>query len=161
MSSVPVLAAGGLWNGSQLAALITLGASGAVYGTRFLMTPESLYTPAQKKALVEANSTSNATIRTVAFDVARNTVGWPQGVNGRGLRNKISQQYEEKEGADISELKIRLKKGVEDGNPDYMVTWAGLGVGDMTEIRGAKDVVGSLHHEALQRLKAARDVVIE
>jgi len=84
-----VLAAGGLATGTQVAAALALGASGAVLGTRFLLTPESFYTDAQKKALAGANSSS--TIRTMAFDYARNTLGWPDGVDGRGLRNRLSE----------------------------------------------------------------------
>lgn len=81
----PVLAAGGLANGAHLASLLTLGASGAVFGTRFLLSPESLYSNAQRQALLAANTT--ASVRTMAFDHARNTLGWPHGIDGRGLRN--------------------------------------------------------------------------
>ena len=83
-----VLAAGGLATGAQVAAVLALGASGAAIGTRFLLTPESFYTDAQKRALVNADSRS--TVRTMAFDVVRNTVGWPDDVDGRGLRNRSS-----------------------------------------------------------------------
>ena len=83
-----VLAAGGLATGAQVAAALALGASGAAIGTRFLLTPESFYTDAQKRAMVNADSRS--TVRTMAFDYARNTLGWPNGVDGRGLRNRSS-----------------------------------------------------------------------
>jgi len=46
----PLLAAGGLVTGRQVASFLVLGAAGAVLGTRFLMTPESLYSDAQKKS---------------------------------------------------------------------------------------------------------------
>jgi nitronate monooxygenase len=81
----PILAAGGMANGGHMAALLTLGASGAVFGTRFLLAPESLYTDVQRRALVAASSTSS--VRTMAFDNARGSMGWPSGVDGRGLRN--------------------------------------------------------------------------
>lgn len=82
----PVLAAGGLANGGHVASLITLGASGVVFGTRFLLSPESLYSDVQRKALLAASSTSS--VRTMAFDHARGTLGWPHGIDGRGLRNR-------------------------------------------------------------------------
>ena len=81
----PLLAAGGVATGSQVAALLALGASGVVLGTRFLLSPESLYTDAQRRALLDAESTQS--VRTMAFDYARNTLGWPKGIDGRGLRN--------------------------------------------------------------------------
>ena len=83
--SPPILAAGGMVNGGHLAALLILGASGAVFGTRFLVSPESLYTDVQRRALVAASSSSS--VRTMAFDHARGTTGWPRGIDGRGLRN--------------------------------------------------------------------------
>lgn len=80
-----LLGAGGMAIGDHIAAVLALGASGAVLGTRFLLTPESLYSNAQKQVLVSATSTD--TIRTMAFDNARGTLGWPQGIDGRAIRN--------------------------------------------------------------------------
>lgn len=65
----PILAAGGIANGAHVAALLTLGASGVVMGTRFLLTPESLYSPAQKAALLAAHCTT--TVPSTAFDHVR------------------------------------------------------------------------------------------
>ena len=81
----PVLAAGGMAHGGHLASLLALGASGAVFGTRFLLSPESLYSDVERKALIEAKTSSS--VRSMAFDEARSTLGWPRGVDGRGLRN--------------------------------------------------------------------------
>jgi nitronate monooxygenase len=81
----PVLAAGGLVNGGHLASLLTLGASGAVFGTRFLLSPESQYSDVQRQALIAARTSDS--VHTMAFDYARNTLGWPRGIDGRGLRN--------------------------------------------------------------------------
>ncbi|KAJ3745563.1 2-nitropropane dioxygenase [Lentinula detonsa] len=80
-----VLAAGGLANGADIALQLTLGAAGVVMGTRFLLSPESKYTDAQREALIAANTED--TVRTVAFDQARGTIDWPEGIDGRGLRN--------------------------------------------------------------------------
>ena len=46
-----MLAAGGLSSGAHLAAFLTLGAAGAVVGTRFLVAEESLYSDVQKRAV--------------------------------------------------------------------------------------------------------------
>lgn len=68
-----------------MASLLTLGASGVVLGTRFLLSPESLYTDAQRQALISASS--SLAVRTMAFDHVRGTLGWPCGIDGRALRN--------------------------------------------------------------------------
>jgi nitronate monooxygenase len=81
----PIIAAGGMVNGGHLAALLTLGASGAAFGTRLLLSPESLYSDVQRRAILAASSSSS--VRTMAFDHAAKTMGWPSGIDGRGLRN--------------------------------------------------------------------------
>ena len=81
----PLVAAGGVAIGSQIGALLTLGADGVAIGTRFLLSPESLYSDSQRQALIEADSSHS--VRTMAFDRVRNTMGWPKDVDGRALRN--------------------------------------------------------------------------
>jgi len=81
----PLVGAGGLAIGTQIASLLTLGVSGVVLGTRFLLSPESLYTDSQRQALIAADSSDS--VRTMAFDYVRNILGWPEGVDGRALRN--------------------------------------------------------------------------
>lgn len=81
-------------------------------------------------------ASSESTVRTLAFDQARGTLGWPQGIDGRGVRNAIVDQFEV--GLSVEELRTRVEEGTSRGDPDYMITWAGTGVGDMTEIKGAK-----------------------
>ena len=130
----PVLAAGGLANGAHLACMLALGASGAVYGTRFLLTPESLYTDVQKHMLLSAKP--NSTARSMAWDVARGNLKWPAGVDGRGIRNSLVADYER--GVSVEELQAKLREGVLNGDPDYTLAWAGSGVGLMSMIRPAE-----------------------
>lgn len=147
-NSPPILAAGGLVNGGHLAALLTLGASGAVFGTRFLLSPESLYTDAQRRALLAASSSSS--IRTMAFDHARGTTGWPPGIDGRALRNSTVEDFEK--GVDIETLRSRYVEGVRKGDTDRIVVWAGAGVGLMNKIQPAKEIVEEIEHECIERL---------
>lgn len=168
----PLLAAGGLNNGCHIAALLALGAAGAVLGTRFLATPESLYTNPQKNALITAKSES--TIRTMAFDRARGTQDWPAGVDGRALYNNTVKDLDE--GADISVVREKFKKSVSEGDPDRMLVWAGTGVGLISEIKDARvrtrlseraitdrvtqAVVQELHHDTVERLKAVSELFL-
>jgi nitronate monooxygenase len=79
-----ILGSGGVATGAQVADLLNIGASGVVLGTRFSMTTESQLGEPQKKALLSAGP--NLSVRSMAFDEARDTTGWPRGVDGRGLR---------------------------------------------------------------------------
>lgn len=55
--SIPVVAAGGIANGSGLVAMLALGAKGVQMGTRFIATKEALVHETYKKAIVEASDT--------------------------------------------------------------------------------------------------------
>jgi nitronate monooxygenase len=81
----PVVATGGVATGSQVAALLTLGASGVALGTRFLLSPESLYSDKERQVILDAKSSD--AVRTMAFDEARGYHNWPKYINGRAIRN--------------------------------------------------------------------------
>jgi enoyl-[acyl-carrier protein] reductase II len=57
VAPVPVLAAGGIATGRQVAAALMFGAVGASVGTRFVASEEAFAHPEYKRRLVEANST--------------------------------------------------------------------------------------------------------
>jgi nitronate monooxygenase len=65
----PVLAAGGVSNGRQLAAAILLGAAGVLVGTRFYASHEALGHPEAKARIV--NRGGDETLRTHVFDIVR------------------------------------------------------------------------------------------
>ncbi|KAF7308605.1 CBM1 domain-containing protein [Mycena chlorophos] len=129
-----ILAAGGFANGAHLASMLALGADGAVFGTRFLLSEEALYSDIQKQALVKAKS--EASVRSMAWDTARQTLEWPIGVDGRGLRNSIVDGFEN--GVAVPVLQQSLKDGQREGDPDRMIIWAGTGIGQMRSILPAK-----------------------
>ena len=129
----PVLAAGGLVTGSHVAAMLTLGAAGVALGTRFLLTPEALYSDSQKAALLKATAAS--TIRTTAFDALRGTIGWPEGIDGRALRNETIKRLEE--GSTIEEVRPEFEKATREGDASGMLVWSGTGVGLMHQIKPA------------------------
>ena len=62
---LPVLAAGGIAHGSQVAAALTLGAQAAVIGTRFIATPEAQAAQVYRDAIVKARDDS--TLRTRCY----------------------------------------------------------------------------------------------
>src|ERR1700758_3373981 len=62
---LPVLAAGGIADGRQIAAALTVGAQGVVIGTRFIATPEAQAAQGYREAIVRAHEDS--TLRTRAY----------------------------------------------------------------------------------------------
>jgi NAD(P)H-dependent flavin oxidoreductase YrpB (nitropropane dioxygenase family) len=61
----PVLAAGGIGSGAQIAAALALGCQGAWTGSQWLMVEESENTPVQQQAYIQA--TSRDTVRSRSF----------------------------------------------------------------------------------------------
>ncbi|KAI9511544.1 2-nitropropane dioxygenase [Russula earlei] len=156
----PVLAAGGLSSGAHLAAFLTLGAAGAVVGTRFLLAEESQYSDAQKRAIIAAKAGS--AVRSFAFDELRGTTGWPAG-----------------RGADVARIKEQVGEGSKKGDPDTCdcLGWYGGGTAGQASAREGKgvtrtsyplwvdctptnkDIVRELHDAAVARLEASSVLV--
>lgn len=163
----PLLGAGGLADGRSLAALLSAGCAGGVYGTRFVLTPESTYSQLQKEELVKAKG--SATLRTFAFDDARGTLGWPSGTDGRGLRNKTVEEYERdlqeqvkagKEDPEGAKKRMeRYKQAAKENDTDRIVIWSGTGVGAMDAIVPAKQVVEDITGEAIEALAKVQSYV--
>ncbi|OAX41382.1 2-nitropropane dioxygenase [Rhizopogon vinicolor AM-OR11-026] len=144
----PLLAAGGLSTGGHIASLLTLGTSGVVLGTRFLMTKESFYNEVQKKMLVAANASS--TVRTMSFDLARGTLDWPEGIDGRAIYNRTVKDIDD--GVDVEIVRENWDKARQNGDADRILVWAGTGVELITEIQSTQDVVWELHADMMKYL---------
>ncbi|RLJ41014.1 nitronate monooxygenase [Litoreibacter meonggei] len=87
---IPVIAAGGIADGRGLAAGLALGASGALCGTTFFASDESLASENAKQAAVRA--TGDDTERSSVFDLARG-LDWPAGWNIRTMRNAFTRRW--------------------------------------------------------------------
>jgi nitronate monooxygenase len=83
---LPVIAAGGIADGQDIARVLQQGAAGAMLGTRFVATKESRAHPDYKARLVAAQA--DATALTVCFDG-----DWPYAAH-RVLRNSTLEQWE-------------------------------------------------------------------
>lgn len=92
------LAAGGIL---QVAAALALGAAGAVMGTRFAATRESMYSKEKKQRYLAA--TAADTHRTRLYDDL-GTMPWPAGVDGRTIRNTFSTSHGSVAPAEVSQL---------------------------------------------------------
>jgi len=89
-----LLAAGGIADGRGLAAALMLGADGVVVGTRFWASAEALTPRAATERGILA--TGDDTVRTTAIDALRG-VPWPDEFSFRVVRNKLTDQWSERE----------------------------------------------------------------
>ena len=150
--TVPVLAAGGISSPRGLAAALAAGASGVWIGTAFAACPESLATPATRRALLEASDRD--TVTTKVFDVALG-YPWPPEYPERVLRNDFTRRWSgrEKELASSSEASAAVAAAILDDDVTIAPVNAGQGVGLLTEIRPAYDVIERLCTGAAELLR--------
>jgi NAD(P)H-dependent flavin oxidoreductase YrpB (nitropropane dioxygenase family) len=153
---IPVLAAGGIMTGSQMAACMAMGAAGAWTGSVWLATTESECSQIFREKMVAARS--------------RDTVR-SKGRTGKYSRQLISAWTEAWEGPDspgalpmpmqslIAEPAIhRATKAAEGGNAkarDLVTYFVGQGVGMVENITSARSVVQDFmtdYAEAVERL---------
>ncbi|MCC6473448.1 MAG: nitronate monooxygenase [Burkholderiales bacterium] len=95
VAPLPVLSAGGFADGRGLAAALALGASGVLFGTRFLASEESPLHRNFKQAIVASDG--HDTLLTEIPDIAANLV-WP-GAMSRSRRNRFVERWAGREWA--------------------------------------------------------------
>jgi nitronate monooxygenase len=140
-TTVPVVAAGGIAVGSQLAAALALGAAGVHVGTRFLATAESRST--YKDVVVGADSDS-----TRITDVF-------SGLHARVVRNRFSEEYS---GAVLPPMLQQaatadIRSG---GDREFVPLYAGQSVGLIGRVEPAAEVMRALCAEARAALDRLR-----
>jgi nitronate monooxygenase len=80
-ADIPVVAAGGIWNGSDMKKVFELGARGVQMGTRFACTVEGDASDRFKQAYIDATEDDVVVIMS------------PVGIPGRALRNPFVEKY--------------------------------------------------------------------
>jgi len=153
---VPVVAAGGLFDGRGLAAALALGADGVWIGTRFIATPEARSLPGYKDALVAAaedgtaisRAFSGKTMRVVANETTRHFEAHPDELKPfpEQLMTSMSEGYFHLGGDESTEV-----------DPDREGYPAGQGTGAIHELVPAGDLVRRIVADArasLDRLAA-------
>ena len=152
-----LLAAGGIADGRTLMAATVLGADGALIGSRFWASTESLAPAAAKAAAVAA--TGDGTARSSVFDVLRRK-NWPQPYDFRALRNDLHREWEQR----ITELRASPEAaraaydaGVREGDFTRAHATVGEAVGLIHDVVPAATIVARIttEYEQLARRFAA------
>ena len=152
----PVLAAGGIADGRGLAAVLALGAAGALIGTRFQATTESLAGAETVRAIVDGRS--EETERNRILDIARGS-DWPSRYSARTLAHPYLDRWRGREAELAADPHARqaYQDDVARGMIPALPVWAGEGVDLITDVPAAGDLVDRLVSEARQALGAPGD----
>ena len=157
---VPVVAAGGIADGRGLAAMMMLGASGVLLGTRFYASQEADGAEEAKRRICAANSGS--TVRGIIFDLSRNNV-WPAPFTGRCLVNDHARRWIGREVElmqNVAAVAADYVAAKETGNFDIAAVIAGEAVGLIHDIAPAAEIVERIALEAEQLLEGRRNSVV-
>ena len=146
--SVPVIAAGGIADGRQLAAALALGACGVQVGTCLLTSLECPIHENYKLALLKAKDSDTT--------VTGRSIGGPV----RVLKNKMAREYLalEKRGATLEELEHvtlgGLRRAVFEGDMERGSVMAGQVAGMLHEIKPLRQIFEELYTGSQAVLKA-------
>jgi nitronate monooxygenase len=153
VAPAPVLAAGGIADGRGLAAALALGAAGALVGTRFEASQETLVAPEAVKAIIEGRG--DDTLRSGVLDVAMGN-GWPARYPGRTLRNPFLDEWRgrEDELAHDEEALTGYRAGLAQGDTSLQPVWAGEAIDLIGDVPPAADIVAQLVQGAEQVLRS-------
>lgn len=141
---VPVLAAGGIADGRGLAAVLMLGAQGALIGTRFLATPESVGRGRSKDVIL--NAMGSQTVASKFFDDVLG-IRWPGSVV-RSIQHELLTEWAQRRREEwqlaADELKPALEAAI--GAGDFVI--AGESSGLIHDIVPARELVQRIAREA-------------
>jgi nitronate monooxygenase len=154
---VPVAAAGGIGDGRGLAAMMMLGASGVLLGTRFYASQECDGPEEAKRRICAA--TSGNSVRGIIFDLSRNNV-WPAPFTGRCLINDHARRWMGREVELMQNVKAvaaEYAAARAAGNFDIAAVIAGEAVGLIHDIPAAAEIVDRIVTEADQTLSGRRN----
>ncbi|MFE5026066.1 NAD(P)H-dependent flavin oxidoreductase [Streptomyces sp. NPDC056656] len=151
---VPVLGAGGIADGRGVAAALVLGAAGALIGTRFQATTESLADPSVTKAIVEGRGQD--TERSTLLDTARGS-RWPAKYPARTLGHPYLDRWRGREAELAADPQARqdYQDDVARGTIPPLPVWAGEAVDLITDLPSAADLVTTLATQAEEALARA------
>jgi NAD(P)H-dependent flavin oxidoreductase YrpB (nitropropane dioxygenase family) len=151
IAPTPVLAAGGIAHGSQIAAALAMGAQGAWTGSIWLTVAESDLMPLALEKLLEADSTQTVRSRALTGKPARQlrtawTDAWERPDSPGYLPMPLQFML-------VADANARITRS---GNRDLTGFPVGQVVGMMDHVQPAKDVVRQLveeYIEAVERLE--------
>jgi nitronate monooxygenase len=150
----PVLAAGGIADGRGLAAVLALGAAGALIGTRFQASYEAIVPAEVSKTIIGGHGAD--TERTRVLDIASGA-GWPAKYTARVLRNAYVDRWRDREEelADDRQARQAYGRAVDDDDINAISIWCSEAIDLINEIDSATDLVRRLASDASAALARA------
>ena len=149
VAPVPVVAAGGIGSGQQLAAVLALGAQGGWAGSIWLTTEEGTHGGAVTRKLLAATSADTVRSRSISGKPARQLVttwskAWDDPSGPQALPMPLQYLL-------TAEAVARIHRHAEQtGNDELLTSPIGQIVGRMNRVRPAREVVAEIKAQLLE-----------
>ncbi len=158
---VPVLAAGGIVTGRQMAACMAMGAAGAWTGSMWLTTSEAETSPVIKEKYIQASSRETVRSKARTGKYSRQlrspwTDAWESGEAPEPLPMPLQSLVSEAPLAKVT----KLAEGGHQGAKQLATSFVGQGVGLMNSIQSTRDVMREFMEDylvAVERLSTTLD----
>lgn len=151
---IPVIAAGGIFDGRAAAAMFIMGAAGVQVGTRFLLARECRVHPVYKERLIKAS------------DIGTMVTGKSLGDAVRSLKTPFTKKFARMEAdSSVTDDELRafgtgsLRKAVFDGNLAEGSFLAGEVAGLARREESAEEIVNDIINGAEALLKSAPEMI--
>jgi len=138
LKKIPLIAAGGIYDGKTAKAAFLLGADAVQMGTRFLASKECKISENYKRKIIEATADD--------IEVVLRFTGHPI----RVIKNKWSEKMKklEERGAFPEEIKAEMiAGGLRGDNVEEIPLLAGLCAGSISEIKSSKEIIEEIVKE--------------
>lgn len=145
--SIPVIAAGGIGDGRQLAAAFALGAAGVQVGTCLLVSEECPIHEAYKEAVIKAKDNDTVVTGRIA------------GTPVRVIKNTMAREYVKQEKAGVDKMELEkftlgsLRRAVFEGDVKTGSLMAGQVAGQLKEIKSVREIFEQLDSEYREVVK--------
>ena len=157
---VPILAAGGIVTGKQMAAAMAMGASGAWCGSVWLTTIESEVDPIVKEKMVAANSSQTVRSRSRTGKHSRQLVTpWTKAWEADSAPEPLPMPLQPMVAEPALQKVNKLAAGGHEGAQDLATYWVGQGVGLMNQSISASDVVQEFKEDFINAFERLNNFV--
>jgi len=162
IADIPVLAAGGIVTGKQMAACMTMGAAGAWTGSVWLTTSEAETSEVIKEKLIAATSRDTIRSKSRTGKFSRQLVSaWTDAWEDEGAPSPLPMPHQ----FGLTERAMRkinkLADGGHEGARELVSYWVGQGVGMMNERVSTRSVMYEFMEDFLRATDRLTDLTSE
>jgi NAD(P)H-dependent flavin oxidoreductase YrpB (nitropropane dioxygenase family) len=150
----PVLAAGGIVTGRQMAAAMTMGADGAWTGSVWLTTVESELSQVMREKFVAARSRDTVRSRASSGKLARQLrSAWTEAWDGPDSPGTLPMPFQPMLTQVVMQRAIKAAEGGNESARQLINYYVGQGVGLMNSVKSARSVVQEFMEDYLAALE--------